>query len=85
MSQTIYFDLKAMREIDVRTVERGTLTDIRDVKVQTSLPDRERLLDFIRQVKNPYLYKYKNMIMQSSFGDTEDSIEDLVERHFLSL
>ena len=40
--------LKAMQAVDVRTVDRSTLRDIRDVKVNTDLPKQERILDFMR-------------------------------------
>lgn len=43
-------------DFDIRDVDRSTLVDIRDVKVNTALPKRERILDFIRQIGNPYCY-----------------------------
>ena len=52
MSETVCYDFEAMKNIDVRTVDRETLVDIRDVMIDTKLPQRERLLDFIRQVKS---------------------------------
>ena len=85
MSQAVCINLEALRGIDIRTVERTTLVDIRDVKVNTKLPQRERLLDYIRQVKNPYLFKCGKMIIQSSFEETCVTLEDTIERHFLSL
>ena len=85
MNQAISYDLASMRDIDIRAVDPATLIDIRDVKIDAALPQRERLLDFIRQVKNPYLYKYGKMVIQSSFGKTDATVEDAVERCFLSL
>ena len=46
--------LKAMQAVDVRTVDPATLRDIRDVTVNTDLPKQERILDFMRQIGNPY-------------------------------
>ena len=37
-------------DFDIRAVDRSALVDIRDVKVNTALPKRERILDFIRQI-----------------------------------
>ena len=48
--------IEAMRNVDIRTVDKSILVDIADVEIDTSLPDRERMLDFIRKVKNPYCY-----------------------------
>ena len=46
--------VKAMKDVDIRTVDPETLRDIRDVQVRTELPKKERMLDFIRQIGNPY-------------------------------
>lgn len=85
MSQTACFDLEAMRAIDVRTVDPATLADIRDVKVDAALPQRERLIEYIRQVKNPYVYKYGKMIVKMNFVETEATLEDKLESYLLSL
>jgi hypothetical protein len=77
--------LKEMRDIDIRTVNPDTLADIREVKVDSTLPQRERLLDFIRQVKNPYLYKCGKMVVKVSFAETEATLEDKLESYLLSL
>ena len=85
MSQTAAIDFKAMRNIDIRTFDRAALTDIRDIKVNTALPQAERLLDYIRQGGHPYVIKCGKMLVQSTFTETEPSLEDKLESHFLSL
>jgi len=78
-------NLNAMREVDIRTVDPDTLVDIRDVKVNAALPKRERIFDFIRQVKNPYCYKCGKMVVKVSFAETEATLEDKLESYLLSL
>ena len=68
--------IHAMRDVDVRTVDPNTLRDIRDVKVNTSLPKRERILDFIRQIGNPYCYRHGKYVVKVSFTDTDVTLED---------
>ena len=41
-----------MKNANLATIDRDELVDIRDVKVNTSLPKRERAIDFIRQIGN---------------------------------
>jgi hypothetical protein len=77
--------LTAMRGADIRTADPAALTDIRDVNVNTALPQKERILDFIRQVKNPYLYKCGKMVVKVSFAETEATLEDKLESYLLSL
>lgn len=45
--------IKAMQDVDIRTVDPEMLRDIRDVQVHADLPKKERILDFIQQIGNP--------------------------------
>ncbi|WP_353852636.1 DUF6870 family protein [Dehalobacter restrictus] len=74
--------LDAMRNVDIRTVDPSTLVDIRDVKIKTDLPKEERILDFIRQIKNPYCFKCGDLIIKSTFADTEATLEDRLKSYF---
>ena len=55
-------DLEAMRTVDVHKVDPETLHDIRDVQIKTELPKQERMLDFLRQIGNPYCYRHGKML-----------------------
>ena len=68
-------ELKAMQEVDVRTVDPTTLKDIRDVHVNTDLPKAERMLDFIRQIGNPYCFRHGKYVVKVSFSDTDVTLE----------
>ncbi len=68
--------IKAMRDVDIRSVNPETLRDIRDVEVNTALPKRERILDFIRQIGNPYCYRHGKYVVKVSFTDTDVTLED---------
>ena len=67
--------LEAMRGVDVRTVDPATLRDIRDVKIDTELPKEERILDFIRQIGNPYCYRHGKYVVKVSYADTDVTLE----------
>lgn len=68
--------VEAMQNVDIRTVDPDTLRDIRDVEVNTSLPKKERMLDFIRQIGNPYCYRHGKYVVKVSFTDTAVTLED---------
>ena len=74
-------DAYTASDMDVRTVDHNTLVDIRDVKVNTALPKRERILDFIRQIGNPYCYRHGKYVVRVSFADTDVSLEDRLEAY----
>lgn len=69
-------DIDAMQNVDIRTVDPETLMDIRDVEVNTELPKRERILDFIQQIGNPYCYRHGKYVVKISFTDTDATLED---------
>ncbi len=77
MEQHIYTkeEIEAMKDVDIRTVDINTLRDIRDVKVNTDLPKEERVLDFIRQIGNPYCYRHGKYVVKISFTDTDVTLE----------
>ena len=78
MEQPIYTkeQIAAMQNVDIRTVDPNTLRDIRDVQIDTSLPKKERALDFIRQIGNPYCYRCGKYVVKVSFADTDITLED---------
>lgn len=69
-------ELKAMQEVDVRTVNRESLRDIRDMEINAGLPKEERILDFIRQIGNPYCYRHGDYVVKISFTDTDVTLEE---------
>ena len=68
--------IEAMQNVDIRTVDPSTLRDIRDVKINTDLPKRERILDFIRQIGNPYCYRHGKYVVKVGFTDTNVTLEE---------
>ena len=70
-------ELKKLREVDIKTVEREDLVDISTVKVDTSLPIRERISDYIKQIKNPYCYLDHGVVVKISFSGNKDLEECL--------
>ena len=70
--------LEQMKAVDIRKVDPETLRDIRDVHINTALPKRERMLDFIRQIGNPYCYRHGKYVVKVSFADSDVTLEQLM-------
>jgi len=77
--------LEQMKNVDIRTVDRDTLVDIRDVKINPNLTKEERLIDFVRQIKNPYCYRYGKTVIKISHSDIQVTLEERLENFFKSL
>lgn len=62
--------LREMAKVDVRTVNPDDLVDIADVHINKELPVKERLADYISQIRNPYCYKSHGVVVKISFAGT---------------
>ena len=78
-------DIDVMRSVDVRTVDPMTLVDILDTKVDPNKPLPERMLDFIRQIRNPYCFRCGDTIVKVSYTDTTATMEERMEGFFRAL
>ena len=77
----ILHELKKLSEVDVRTIDPAELVDIESVRIRTELPERERVLDYLEQIKNPYCYLYHGIVVKLSFSGKcrlEDCLKDCI-------
>ncbi len=75
-----YERLKELNDTDIHTVELETLVDIKDVKIDTNLPKEERVKDFVKQIRNPYCFRYGKLIIKLSNADLE-RLEEKLKRY----
>ena len=61
-------------------INADELVDIRDVNVDTSLPKTERIAEYVRQIRNPYLFKCGDFVVSVKYADNGVSLEDCLER-----
>ena len=78
-------NLAALRDVDIRTIDRASLVDLKDVPIDTNLPRHERMVKFIRQIGNPYIYKCGGIIIKESFSNNGKTIEDCLEQYIGTL
>lgn len=69
-------ELEQLKKVDIRTVDAGTLADIGKIRIDRTLPKEERLLAFIREVRNPFCFICNGMVVKTSFSDTDESLEN---------
>lgn len=77
--------LEEMLDIDVRSVSRESLVDIKDVKIDVKKERKERVLEFLKQIKNPYCFICNGMIVKMNFSKEGETLEDRLNKYFLSL
>ncbi len=70
-----------MKNIDLTqgtqaVIDREALRDIKDVKIDTSAPCKERIKSFIEQIGNPYCYLDNGIVVEIGYADTSVSLHD---------
>ena len=59
--------------------EHTTLTDIRDIHVNTDLPKEERIRDYLRQTGGDgRTFKYKDYTVIVRFAETDVTLQDKI-------
>lgn len=71
--------------IDVKSVDRSTLRDIRGVKIDTTLPRQERVKSYVEQIGNPYCYLDGDIVVSIGYADTPISLQDRLKSYVCSL
>ena len=49
-------DLEQMKLVDIRTVDRESLADIKNIGIDGKMSREQRFADFLGQIKNPYCF-----------------------------
>ena len=73
--------LSEMRNTDIRTVNRDTLTDIRDVKINPSFTAEEKAVEYLKQIKNPYCYKHGKYNIKITYTENGGSLNERLESY----
>ena len=61
--------LEEIKAVDIHTVDRDTLVDIRDVHIDPTLSKEERMRRFLDQIKNPYVFKCGKVVVKTTFAN----------------
>ena len=74
-------DLEKMKGMDIREADTGKLADILEIEIDRDLSDTEKKREFIRQIKNPYLYRQGEYVVKLSFADTDATLTDRLKEY----
>lgn len=58
----------------------AALVDIQDVDVDKTLSKKERIAEFLRQIKDPYHFKCGKFTVTAKFADNGVTLEDCLQR-----
>ena len=78
-------ELDAMEAVDIRTVDINTLTDIRDIKIDTKLPVEKKLALFAEQTNNIFIHRIGDYVVKVRFQKEGPTIDDKMEEYLRHL
>lgn len=68
--------LEKCRHIRLEDVNPDDVDEISDIKIDKRKSSNERIIDFLRKVKNPYIFKVNGKLVKMSFSNTEKTADD---------
>lgn len=77
--------IETMKNVSPKTVDRSTLVQRSSVRLDPAAPQKDRLTDFIRQIKNPYCYLDGKTVVKITFANTDTTLEDCLEHYLRGL
>lgn len=77
--------LAEMAAVDIRTVDINTLTDLRDIEIDTKAPVKKKLAAFAEQTNNVYINRVGNFVVKVSFQESGPTINDKMEEYIRRL
>lgn len=77
--------LAEMAAVDVRTVDISTLTDLRDIEIDASLPVAQKLEAFASQTNNVYVNRIGDYVVKVGFQENGASIDDRMAEYLQRL
>ncbi len=85
MSDITEEQLDEMASVDVRTVDINTLTDIRDINIDTKLSVEKKLTAFAEQTNNIYVHRIGDYVVKVKFQKEGPDIDDKMEEYIKHL
>ena len=73
---------EAMKAVDIRTVDKSQLVDLNSVVIDETKPVPERILSYLKQVKNPYAVKVGDFAVKIQYSENGPPFEE-VFKHLL--
>lgn len=73
--------IEGTRQNPFEGIDINSLVDIRDVKIDPSLPVPERIKSYIDQVKNPYYFRVGDVAVHVSYAENGPPLQELLESY----
>ncbi len=69
--------LNEMRNVDVRTVDKSSLSDLRNIRIKRTAENKVDIEDLQSQTSNLYCYRVGDVVVQFDYAKNGRSVNDL--------
>lgn len=77
--------LEELQQIDIRTVEKSELVDIKNININPKHSKEARMSEYLEQIKNPFCFVCNGIIVKTNFNANGESLETLLSDYFATL
>ena len=68
------------KNIKLEDISLDDVDEISSIKIDRRKSSNERVLDFLKQVKNPYVFKVNGKLVRMSFSENGPTADDCLTR-----
>ena len=69
-----------MKQISIKECDKEQLVDLLSIEIDGAKSKQERMLDYLRQVKNPYYFKVGDVAVRLVFDEGGRSFQECMEK-----
>lgn len=77
--------VKYYKDVPVSEINPDEVIDIKDIKIDRRKSSSERILDFLNEIENPYVFKIKGRLVKVRFSENGKTAEDCLTSVLKSL
>ena len=78
-------ELRRMKDVDIRTVDKNQLVDLNSVVIDESRPVRERMASFVQQIGNPYCFRVGDVAVKVVYKENGPTFQQNLEDMLMNL
>lgn len=72
------------KDKDINQTQLNEVDGFNEIIINNNLPRVERVMSFLRKVKNPYMFSYNGMLVKFEFSNTDTNINQCLENVILN-
>jgi len=71
--------ISAMKDVDIRSVDKDSLVDLDSVQIDSSQSVQERVQSFLQQIQNPYCFRIGDVAVKVNYKQDGPSFQQNLE------